>query len=131
MEQDEEEREVVKVSPLDETIITSNISSHDEEPRASSGYNLRPKRTLDYSYRFALLSVKAGIKKWGDRAKDAILDELRTFIKEKVFQRLKGPTVQQIARALWIHAFIVEKRDGRVKARAVADGRTQKRYMEE
>ncbi len=38
---------------------------------------------------------------------------------------------QQIAQALYIHAFIIEKRDGRIKARAVADGRTQKRYMEE
>jgi hypothetical protein len=128
--QNEEEREDIEVSPLDETMITSNISNH-EEHIARSGYNLRPKRTPDYSYRFALLSVKAGIKKWGSRARDAVLDELRTFIKEKVFQQLKGPTIQQIAQALWIHAFIVEKRDGRIKARAVADGRTQKRYMEE
>ena len=30
-----------------------------------------------------------------------------------------------------MHCFIIEKRDGMIKARAVADGRTQKRYMEE
>ena len=30
-----------------------------------------------------------------------------------------------------IHCFVVEKRDGRIKARAVADGRTQQRDTEE
>lgn len=30
-----------------------------------------------------------------------------------------------------MHCFIIEKRDGTIKARAVADGRTQKQYMEE
>ncbi len=34
-------------------------------------------------------------------------------------------------KALMIHCFVVEKRDGRIKARAVADGRTQQRYTEE
>jgi hypothetical protein len=66
LEQNEEEREDIEVSPLDEKMITSNVSNHDKEHIARSGYNLRPKRTLDYSYQFALLSVKAGIKKWGD-----------------------------------------------------------------
>jgi len=32
---------------------------------------------------------------------------------------------------LMIHCFVVEKRDGRIKARAVADGRSQIRYTEE
>jgi hypothetical protein len=30
-----------------------------------------------------------------------------------------------------IHCFVIEKRDGRIKARAVADGRSQQRYSEE
>lgn len=33
--------------------------------------------------------------------------------------------------ALRIHCFVVEKRDDRIKARAVTDGRTQDRYFEE
>jgi hypothetical protein len=33
--------------------------------------------------------------------------------------------------ALRIHVFVVEKRDGRIKARAVANGRTQNQYTEE
>lgn len=30
-----------------------------------------------------------------------------------------------------VPCFIIEKRDGKIKARAVADGRTQQRYTEE
>ncbi|MFN9979591.1 MAG: reverse transcriptase domain-containing protein, partial [bacterium] len=40
-------------------------------------------------------------------------------------------TDEQKQKALRIHCFLTEKRDGRIKARAVADGRSQKRYMEE
>jgi hypothetical protein len=34
-------------------------------------------------------------------------------------------------KALRVHCFLTEKRDGRIKARAVADGRLQIRYKEE
>lgn len=44
-----------------------NIEEEKEKPM--HGYNLRKR---DYSHRFALLSVGAGLKKWGDRAKDAM-----------------------------------------------------------
>jgi len=36
-------------------------------------------------------------------------------------------TDEQKQRALRNHCFLTEKRDGRIKARAVADGRSQKR----
>jgi hypothetical protein len=52
-------------------------------------------------------------------------------LKEQVFQEMKQPTIEQKRKALFIHCFVVEKRDGRIKARAVADRRTQLRYSEE
>ncbi len=58
-------------------------------------------------------------------------DELKMLLEEEVFEEVRNPTKEQRDKALRIHCFIVEKRDGRVKARAVADGRTQTRYMEE
>ncbi len=48
-----------------------------------------------------------------------------------MFKGLRKPTKEQLRRALMIHCFIIEKRDGKIKARAVADGRTQQRYTEE
>ena len=53
------------------------------------------------------------------------------FLAEKVFAYIKNPTPEQIRQALRIHCFLTEKRDGRVKARAVVDGRSQIRYNEE
>jgi hypothetical protein len=48
-----------------------------------------------------------------------------------VFIDVKNPTENQAKKALMIHCFVIEKRDGRIKARAVADGRGQQRYTEE
>ena len=45
------------------------------------------------------------------------------LVKEKVFERVSDPAVEQMRNALMIYCFVVEKRDGRIKARAVADGR--------
>jgi hypothetical protein len=53
------------------------------------------------------------------------------FKKEGVFEKVENPTEQQKKKALTIHCFVIEKRDGRIKARAVADGRSQQRYTEE
>jgi hypothetical protein len=71
-----------------ETVRTDNLTIKPQPSR----YNLRPNRTPNYLRRFAFLSVKAGIKKWGDRAREAVREELRMFIKEKVFKGLRKPT---------------------------------------
>jgi hypothetical protein len=90
-----------------------NKSEKEERNTTTHSYSLRENRRRDYSHRFTFLSVNAGLKRWGDRAKEALMDELKLFLKENVY------------------CFIVEKRDGKIKARAVADGRTQEKYMEE
>jgi hypothetical protein len=58
-------------------------------------------------------------------------NELNLFIKEEVFEKIENIIKQQMANALQMHCFIVEKRDGKIKARAVADERMQTRYFEE
>jgi hypothetical protein len=94
-------------------------------------YNRKPNRTPNYLHRFAFLSVHASVRKWGDKAKEAIKDELKMLVKEKVFERVTDPTVEQMRNTFMIHYFVAEKRDGRIKARVVADGRGQQRYTEE
>ncbi len=64
------------VSAKAETVVVSNHGH---------GYNLRPKQTRYYSHRFSFLSVAAGIKKWGDKTKKAVQDELKMLMDEKVF----------------------------------------------
>jgi hypothetical protein len=97
-----------------------------------NGHNLRPNRERNYPYRFTFLSVKEGLRWFGEDGKEAILDELNLFLNEKVFKSIKNLTDEQRRKALRTHCFLSEKRDGRIKARAMADGRTQIRYtMEE
>jgi hypothetical protein len=126
---------VLDDSMTDETVTTSNVTQEGinitDTGAKRHNYDLRPTRERDYSHRFAMLSLKAGLKRWGNKAKEAMLDELRLFLSEEVFEQLKNPTRKQMEVALRIHCFVVEKRDGRIKARAVADGRTQDRYFEE
>ncbi len=64
-----------------------------EPPRR---YNLRPKKSPDYSHRFALLSVHAGVRKWEEKAKEAIRDELKMLKKENVFKEVSNPTAEQV-----------------------------------
>jgi hypothetical protein len=78
-----------------------------------------------------LLSVHAGVRKWGEKAREAIREELRMLEKEEVFEEVRNPTCEQVKKALMIHCFVVEKKDGRIKARAVADGRSQVWHTEE
>jgi hypothetical protein len=52
------------------------------------------------------------------------------FEKEKLFDKVENPTLEQKRKALMIHCFVIKKRDGRIKARTVADGRSQQRYTE-
>lgn len=127
-EEDNKENEA-DISTSDETMITTNGVAHSKH--SQKHYNLRPNRTPNYLRQFAFLSVQAGIKKWVDKTREAVRDELRLFVKEKVFKGLRKPTAAQMKRVLMIHCFVVEKRDGRIKARAVADGRGQTRYSEE
>jgi len=97
----------------------------------TNGHNLRPNRERNYSYRFTFLSVREGLRRFGEKGKEAILDELNLFLNEKVFKSIKKLTDEQRRKALRIHCFLTEKRDGRIKARAMADGRTQVRYTRE
>lgn len=75
--------------------------------------------------------MKAGLQRWGERAREALKNELNLFIQEEVFENIENINEEQKRNALRMHCFIVEKRDEKIIARAVADGRAQNRYFEE
>jgi hypothetical protein len=120
----EEEEEIVE---NDHEANEGNNNDEDNNGR----YNLRSNRTRDCLHRFTFISVKAGLTKRGDKARKAVLDEQLMFLQLKVFAFMPNPTKKQMKKALRVHCFLTEKRDGRIKARAVADGRSQVRYKEE
>jgi hypothetical protein len=81
-----EETEMNKV--LHSERVVESSSTHE--------YNLRPSRARDYSYKFSFLSVNAGLKKWGDEARNVLMDELNLFVKEEVFEVVENPSELQM-----------------------------------
>ncbi len=75
----------------------------------------------------AQMSEKAGIKKFGRRAEEALMTEFAQLEDLTVFEGLDPSTLmsEQQRTALRAINLIKEKRDGRIKGRTVADGRPQ------
>ena len=77
------------------------------------------------------LSMKAGIKKWGDKAKDAIKKEMAQLHHRDTFKPLhKGKlTEEQRKRILRSHLFLKLKQDGTLMCRTVAGGNKQRDFI--
>jgi hypothetical protein len=73
-------------------------------------------------------SLKAGLKKFGAEGEKAITKELSQFHDMSVFEPVDATslTADDKKKALASLLFLKEKRDGRIKARACADGRKQR-----
>jgi hypothetical protein len=84
---------------------------------AKHGYYLRPNRTRDYSHCFTLLSIASSVKIWGEKAVQAIKDELQMLLYKRVFEFVRRLTMEQTDKDLCIHCFTVEKkRSGQSKS---------------
>ena len=76
------------------------------------------------------MSAKSGLKQFGERGADAIMDELRQLVYRNV---MRGVNQSDISReetkcALQYLMFLKEKRSGKIKGRGCADGRKQRLY---
>ena len=76
-------------------------------------------------------SLQKGIKKFGVKGKQAAYKEMRQLHDRIVFTpvRVESLTAQERKRAMESLIFLVEKRDGRIKARTCANGSTQREYI--
>ena len=76
------------------------------------------------------MSVKQGIKAFGERGNDAMLKELHQLHERKALLPLRKEDMsfEQRKKALRYLMFLKEKRDGTIKARGCADGRSQREY---
>jgi hypothetical protein len=107
-----------EVGMMQNELVNVNDASEEEiefekenKKMTTHSYGLRENRERD-SHCIAFLSVNAGLKRWGDRAKEALMDDLKLFLKENVFETLNEPSDDQKKMALRMHCLIVEKRDG-------------------
>ena len=76
-------------------------------------------------------SLKAGLKHFGERGKQSTLKAMKQLDDCEVFYlvNVDDLTDQERRRAMERLLFLVEKRDGKVKARFVANGSSQREYM--
>ena len=79
----------------------------------------------------AQYSLKAGLKKFGEAREKAVTKELCQFHDMSVFKPVDPASLsgEDKKAALASLLFLKEKRDGRIKARACADGRKQLETM--
>ena len=77
------------------------------------------------------LSLKAGLKMWGDRGREAAKSEMKQLHFRDTFRPVhwKDLTVKQRQQILRSHLFLKEKRSGKVKGRAVAGGNKQRDFI--
>jgi Reverse transcriptase (RNA-dependent DNA polymerase) len=77
------------------------------------------------------LSLKVGLKRWGEKAKEAAYSEMKQLHFRDTFTplRWKDLTESQRKTVLESHMFLKEKRDGKIKGQTVAGGNKQRDYM--
>ena len=81
--------------------------------------------------RYAQVSVSKGIRRHGDRIVAAVLNEFEQLNDKGVFKPLKAKELKasEKSEAFNLITMVKEKRDGKIKGRACADGRKQRRYI--
>ena len=81
--------------------------------------------------RYAQVPVSEGIKRHGEKAIMAVLKEYAQLNDKDVFKACDGNklTYDEKKSALNLITMVREKRDGKIKGRACADGRKQRRYI--
>ena len=74
------------------------------------------------------MSAKEGLRKFGEKAAEALITEWRQLDEKNVFHGLyfKDTTVEQRKNALRLVQLIKQKRCGKIKGGTCADGRKQR-----
>jgi hypothetical protein len=77
------------------------------------------------------LSLKAGLKEWGDTAFTAAKSDMKQLHLRDTFKPERWNELSQDQRrtVLESHMFLKQKRDGRIKGRTIAGGNKQRDYI--
>ena len=78
------------------------------------------------------MTAKAGIRRYGDAARDAMRAEFRQLDQKGVFEPIMAQDLTKKVRAQALRCInlIKEKRCGKIKGRTCADGRPQRKLYE-
>ena len=77
------------------------------------------------------LSLKVGLKEWGDKAFTAAASEMKQLHLRNTFKPKHWRDLTELQRKMVLesHMFLKEKRDGKIKGRTVAGGNKQRDYI--
>jgi hypothetical protein len=77
------------------------------------------------------LSLKAGLKEWGEESFTATHSEMKQLYFRNTFKPKHWRELSQVQRktVLESHMFLKQKRDGKIKGRTVASGNNQWDYI--
>ena len=77
------------------------------------------------------LSLKAGLKQWGEKENNSMQDEMKQLHFRKTFEprHRSELTKKEKAQVLESHMFLKQKRDGNIKGHTVADGNKQRDFI--
>lgn len=91
--------------------------------------NLHNEKETQFVQSFSLMK---GLKKFGQKGRDAAYKEMKQLHDRVVFKPIKVEDLTELEkrRAMESLIFLVEKRDGTVKGRTCANGSTQREYMD-
>jgi len=80
----------------------------------------------------AQISVKKGLKNFGERAADAIMEEFSQLHNKKIFvpRYFHEITSEQRRKYLRAITLVNEKKSGKIKGRTIANGRSQREYVD-
>jgi histone deacetylase 1/2 len=125
----------------DEEKVSADVSPNQEvqEPRRSNRSNAGVKqRDENFQYSFNQFTVREGIGKYGQKAKDAVIAEFRQLFKDKdavmPVKRSDLSYAAQLRKVIRSSMFLKEKFDAfgnfeKLKARLVGDGRMQDKKL--
>jgi len=111
------------------TVLLQSVLKH---ATGDYGGNEKDEKRLVFEKILTQMTAKAGIKMYGEKAEQALMQEFAQLEELGVFlaKNEKELTREQKGDALRAINLITEKRDGRIKGRTVADGSVQKGLYE-
>ena len=106
----------------------TNVHLPNEQAVLHPDYHMDQQYALVCCYVMTQLSMKAGLKRWKQKAENAVTSELEQLHFRDTFEPLnpKKLSKDEYSKVLESHLFLKEKRDESVKGRMVAGGNKQR-----
>ena len=123
------DRRARRTNQSDDFVYTIDFLS-EEDPQILFALLMDSDHDAMYNFLTEQMSAKKGLKVFGDKGADAIMDELRQLLYRKVMEgrRHDKLTKEDKKKALQYLMFLKQKRSGKIKGRGCADGRKQRIY---